>query len=50
MGLMWLEREEGIFLMPIPDDPIAAFQDKGARVSTGDLLAARHHDRSQETK
>jgi AbrB family looped-hinge helix DNA binding protein len=50
MGIMWIERDEGIFLMPIPEDPIKAFQDTSSPMSTEDLLKARRADRMKEKK
>ena len=48
MGIMWIERDEGIFLMPIPKDPIKAFQDQTSKLSTADLLESRRADRLKE--
>lgn len=48
MGLIWVEREEGIFIMPVPEDPIAAFRDSS--VSTADLHASRKKDRLVERR
>lgn len=47
---MWLERDEGIFLMPVPEDPIKAFQDKLSAVGTKDLLKQRRADRLKENQ
>lgn len=46
MGLMWVEREDGIYVMPVPEDPIAAFQGDGAGVD--DLIKSRRQDRAHE--
>lgn len=43
MGLMWVEREDGIYVLPVPQDPIAAFQ--GPSPASRDLQTARKQDR-----
>jgi AbrB family looped-hinge helix DNA binding protein len=48
MGVIWLEREAGIFLMPIPEDPIRAFQDESLPITIDDLLKSRRSDRLKE--
>lgn len=48
MGLMWVEREDGIYVLPVPEDPIAAFQEDGP--STYDLHASRKQDRLLQTR
>ncbi len=40
MEIEWLEAKGGIFLMPVPADPIAAFRGSG-KTSTTELLQAR---------
>lgn len=49
MGMMWIERDEGIFLMPVPLDPIQSFrgQSKG---EVDLLLKERKKDRAREKK
>ncbi len=48
MGMVWLEREDGIFLMPVPEDPIAAFQSNLKSVTSSDLLKQRKADRAKD--
>lgn len=48
MGMMWIVRDEGIFLMPVPEDPIAAFSRSPGNISTKDLLTERQTERAQE--
>lgn len=48
MGVSWIVREEGIFLLPIPEDPIAAFKSPKEAVSTADLLKQRRSDRLKD--
>lgn len=45
MGIEWIERDEGIFLMPVPEDPIAAFQ--GGKGDTDFLVKSRRLDRER---
>lgn len=49
MGIEWLIREEGIFLMPVPSDPISAFKSK-SKGETEALLKARARDRKRENQ
>lgn len=46
MGVEWIERDEGIFLMPVPEDPIGAF--RGA--SRGDTQALLDHRKADKKK
>ena len=48
MGIMWLVRDEGIFLVPVPADPIKAFQNKSSKTTSHDVLKARRDDRFKE--
>lgn len=48
MGMMWIIRDEGIFLMPIPEDPIETFCQGKAGISTKDLLKERQLEREQD--
>lgn len=48
-GVEWLEVPEGIFLMPVPKDPIKAFRGSGkGKGSTRLLLEERRKDRDRE--
>lgn len=49
-GMIWIVREEGIFLMPVPEDPIAAFRGSGKGVGTEDLLRERALDKKREER
>ncbi len=46
-GVEWLERAEGIFLIPVPPDPIKAFRQK-FKGETSALLRERKRDRKKE--
>lgn len=46
-GVEWLEINEGIFLYPIPDDPIAAFKGKSKGL-TKEFLKSRREDLKKE--
>ena len=48
-GVEWLETREGIFLLPVPKDPIAAFRGKG-KTSTKHLLEERKRERAKENE
>ena len=48
-GVEWLEMSGGIFLMPVPRDPIAVFRGSGrGRGSTQQLLEERRKERVRE--
>lgn len=49
MGLEWLVLPEGIFLYPVPKDPIGAFRGSG-KGSTKSLLEERAKDKEREDK
>ncbi len=46
-GVEWLETAEGIFLLPVPKDPVKAFRGAG-KGSTKLLLRERQRDRERE--
>jgi AbrB family looped-hinge helix DNA binding protein len=50
--IVWMETTRGIYLMPVPKDPIKAFRGsgRGERVSTKLLLEERKRDRERENK
>ena len=48
-GMEWIVRNEGIFLMPVPKDPIKAFRGAGG-VSTEHLMEQRALDKKLEKK
>lgn len=51
MGVEWLVRPEGIFLYPVPKDPIKAFRGSGkGKGSTKFLLEERKRDRAREER
>jgi AbrB family looped-hinge helix DNA binding protein len=44
----WLETEEGIFILPVPEDPIRAFRGSGkGKGSTRFLLEERRKERAK---
>lgn len=47
MGVEWLERDEGFFLYPVPQDPIASFRSR-VKGETKVLLQERRKDRKRE--
>lgn len=48
-GVEWLETPEGIFLMPVPKDPIKAFRGSGkSKGLMKILLESRREDRMRE--
>lgn len=49
MGIMWIEREEGIFIMPLPSDPIEAFKSSLAQGEVDLLLKERKADKNKTT-
>lgn len=50
-GVEWIATPEGIFLMPVPKDPIAAFRGSGGEgLSTKDLLEQRALDKKMDEK
>ncbi|MBI4212378.1 MAG: AbrB/MazE/SpoVT family DNA-binding domain-containing protein [Deltaproteobacteria bacterium] len=49
MEMEWIEAKDGIFLFPIPEDPIAAFRGSG-KTGTKQLLEARKFDKDLEGK
>lgn len=46
-GIEWMETPEGIFLLPVPKDPIRAFRGKSKGLLKT-LLESRRKDRSRE--
>ena len=46
-GVEWIETPDGIFLLPIPKDPIGAFRGKSQGL-TDALLQNRRRDREKE--
>lgn len=46
--LEWLVEEDGIRVIPVRSDPVAAFRGRGAGGSTGRLLAERRKDAARE--
>ena len=46
-GVEWLETPEGIFLLPVPKDPISAFRGT-SKGFTDLLLQNRRRDRAKE--
>ncbi len=46
-GVEWMETADGIFLLPVPKDPIAAFRGK-SRGLTKALLKERRQDRERD--
>ena len=49
MKLEWIVEQDRIALLPIPEDPVAAFRGRGRRrYTTTDLLADRRLERKQE--
>lgn len=51
MGVEWIVRDEGIFLMPVPKDPIKAFRGSGGGgLSTKVLLEQRALDKKMDEK
>ncbi len=46
-GIEWLETSEGIFLLPVPEDPIKAFRGKSKGLTKA-LLENRWEDRKKE--
>jgi len=49
MGIEWIERDEGLFLYPVPLDPILSFRSQ-AKGETKALLRERRKDRARENK
>ena len=49
-GIEWMETPEGIFLLPVPQDPIAAFRGQAKSLSTRILLEERRKDRLKDNK
>lgn len=50
MGILWIEHGNGIFLMPVPEDPIAAFQKQPQKGATDLLLKSRRDDNLREAR
>ncbi len=49
MGMEWIVTEKGIYLMPVPSDPIGTFRGLGkGEGSVDDLLKERKKERLQE--
>lgn len=49
MGMMWIVRGDAIFLLPVPEDPIGAFQRHDADPAAFDgFMADRARDRAKE--
>jgi AbrB family looped-hinge helix DNA binding protein len=46
-GIEWMETPEGIFLLPVPKDPIAAFRGKSKGLMKI-LMQERRKDRKKE--
>ncbi len=46
-GVEWMESAEGIFLLPVPKDPIAAFRGQSKGMNRV-LLKDRQEDRKKE--
>lgn len=49
MGIEWIERDEGLFLYPVPADPIASFRSQ-AKGENKALLKERRKDHVRESK
>ena len=47
MGIEWLETSDGIFLLPVPEDPIKAFRGKSKGLTKA-LLKGRREDKEKE--
>ncbi len=46
-GVVWLETPEGIYLLPVPKDPIASFRGQSKGLARA-LLEDRRKDRQRE--
>lgn len=46
-GIQWMETPEGIFLIPVPKDPVRAFRGKSKGLMKV-LIEARKKDRQKE--
>ena len=49
-GIEWIVTSEGIYLFPVPKDPIAAFRGKGTKGLSKLLLDERQKDRLKENR